>query len=51
MTNSFAPPADRAIGAENFLTDGTLAVLRMTRCRDCAGSGFPRAPVFDMRVT
>jgi len=41
MTNSFAPPAERAIGAENFLTDGTLAVLRITRCRDCGSAWFP----------
>jgi uncharacterized protein len=41
MINSFAPPAERAIGAENFLTDGTRAVLRITRCRDCGSAWFP----------
>src|SRR5262245_5681489 len=41
MTNSFAPPIERAIGAENFLTDGTHAVLRVTRCRDCGSAWFP----------
>jgi uncharacterized protein len=41
MTNSFAPPIERAIGAENFLTDGTRAVLRVTRCRHCGSAWFP----------
>ena len=41
MTNSFAPPPGRAVGAENFLTDGTRAVLRVTRCRDCGSAWFP----------
>jgi uncharacterized protein len=41
MTNSFAPPTGRAVGAENFLTDGTRAVLRVTRCRDCGSAWFP----------
>ena len=31
-----------AVGAEHFLTDGTRAVLRITRCRNCATApGFP----------
>jgi uncharacterized protein len=41
MTNSFAPPNGRAVGAENFLTDGTTAVLRVTRCRNCGSAWFP----------
>jgi uncharacterized OB-fold protein len=41
MTNSFAPLTERAIGAENFLTDGTRAVLRISRCRDCGSAWFP----------
>lgn len=41
MTNSFVPPAGRAVGAQNFLTDGTRAVLRVTRCRDCGAAWFP----------
>ena len=43
MTNSFAPPTGGAVGAENFLTDGIRAVLRVTRCHNCAGMWFPRA--------
>ena len=41
MTNSFAPPTGGAVGAENFLTDGIRAVLRVTRCHNCAGMWFP----------
>jgi len=41
MTNSFAPPTGGAVGAENFLTDGVRAVLRVTRCHNCAGIWFP----------
>jgi uncharacterized protein len=41
MTNSFAPPTGRVVGAENFLTDGTNAVLRVTRCRNCGSGWFP----------
>ncbi|HET7665245.1 MAG TPA: OB-fold domain-containing protein [Mycobacterium sp.] len=41
MTNSFAPPPERTIAAENFLTDGARAVLRVTRCRDCGSAWFP----------
>ena len=41
MTNSFAPPTGGAVGAENFLTDGVRAVLRVTRCHNCAGMWFP----------
>ena len=52
MTNSFAPPTGGAVGAENFLTDGIRAVLRVTRCHNCAGMWFPAArPVFDVCVT
>jgi scaffold protein (connect acetoacetyl-CoA thiolase and HMG-CoA synthase) len=39
--SSFAPPPSSAVGAEHFLTDGTRAVLRITRCRNCASSWFP----------
>jgi uncharacterized protein len=41
MTNSFVPPTGRVVGAENFLTDGTNAVLRVTRCRNCGSGWFP----------
>ncbi len=52
MTNSFAPPTGGAVGAENFLTDGILAVLRVTRCHDCARHVVsPARPVFDVCVT
>ena len=52
MTNSFAPPTGGAVGAENFLTDGVRAVLRVTRCHNCAGMLVsPARPVFDVCVT
>jgi uncharacterized protein len=41
MPNSFAPPTGRVVGADNFLTDGTHAVLRVTRCRHCGSAWFP----------
>jgi uncharacterized OB-fold protein len=41
MTNSFAPPTGRVIGADTFLSDGTNAVLRVTRCRNCGSGWFP----------
>ena len=41
MTNSFAPPTGRVVGADNFLTDGNRAVLRITRCRNCDSAWFP----------
>jgi uncharacterized protein len=41
MTKSFAPPTGRVVGAENFLTDGTRAVLRVARCRNCGSAWFP----------
>lgn len=41
MTNSFAPPTGEVVGAENFLTDGTRVVLRVTKCRNCGSAWFP----------
>lgn len=41
MTNSFALPTGRFVGAENFLTDGTRAALRIARCRNCGSAWFP----------
>jgi uncharacterized protein len=41
MTNSFGAPTGRVVAAEDFLTDGTRAVLRVTRCRNCDSAWFP----------
>ncbi len=41
MAKSFVPPTGRVVGAEDFLTDGTRAVLRVTRCRECGSVWFP----------
>jgi uncharacterized protein len=41
MTSSFALPAGRFVGSQNFLTDGTRAVLRVARCRNCGSAWFP----------
>ena len=41
MTNSFVPPTGRVVGAQNFLTDGARATLRVTRCRNCGSAWFP----------
>jgi len=41
MTKSFAPPTGRVVGAQNFLTDGAHAALRVTRCRNCGSAWFP----------
>jgi uncharacterized protein len=41
IPDSYAPPTGRIVGAENFLTDGTHAVLRITRCRECGSAWFP----------
>lgn len=40
-TEQFGPPTGRVTGADHFLTDGTRAVLRVTRCRQCGSSWFP----------
>ena len=41
MTKSFALPAGRFVGHQNFLTDGTRAVLRAARCHNCGSAWFP----------
>ena len=39
--DDLAPPTERAIGAEHYLTDGRRAVLRVTCCRRCDRRWFP----------
>lgn len=39
--DSFTEPTGRVVGAEHFRTDGTRAVLRVTRCRACDSAWFP----------
>ena len=41
---TFAPPTGRVVGADEFLTDGTRAVLRVTRCHTCDSVWFPARP-------
>jgi uncharacterized OB-fold protein len=37
----YLPPTGNVVAAGDFLTDGTRAVLRITRCRDCGSAWFP----------
>jgi uncharacterized OB-fold protein len=37
----FAPPGSTVIAADDFRTDGTHAVLRITRCQQCSSAWFP----------
>lgn len=39
--SEFTAPTGRVIGGEDFLTDGARAVLRVSRCRNCASAWFP----------
>jgi uncharacterized protein len=37
----FAPPGSTIVAADQFRTDGTHAVLRVTRCKQCSSVWFP----------
>lgn len=37
----YQPPTGNIVRAGDFLTDGTRAVLRITRCRECGSAWFP----------
>jgi uncharacterized protein len=44
ISNAFASPTGRVVGADNFLTDGDRVALRVTRCRNCGSAWFPARP-------
>ena len=37
----FAPPGSTIVAAGDFRTDGSRAVLRITRCQQCSSAWFP----------